>query len=1273
MDPIASQESDFSSQHMDNVLRNVSIQGNSSSFTFSPVQVGTQIQTQIVQISAEWITQREFKRTSPYKGLQRFNFSDRTYFFGRDALIARLFEAVNKNRFLLVAGASGCGKSSAVRAGLIPELKSNLGATKLLDFVFTPGRNPFESFYRCLLTDGKDYSFSEDEAEPARENSPQTLVSAIQLLKQKNDRWLIFVDQFEEVFTNCSDEQTRENFIEALMQLSQNGDDSVRVVLAMRADFLEYFSAYPQLGIIANANDIHLVTDMHSDELRKVIEQPAAKHGVVFEEGLVEQIIKEVQGQSGYLPLLQYTLNLLWETECTYVGKDGKFHIEDRTLNKSTYLLLEGVRGALQGRVSKLYKGLSKHEQDATRQIFLRLVQVMNTEYGSRAVSRKAYRSEFEGEIIEATLQKFVNENVVVSGYEYSSRDSVLVGGFSKVKKNATFEIAHEIVLSSWDALKEWLEEAKDAIIFKNLLSDDVNRWKSILNQAPAGAAIDSDIAKDELLKGARLDRAVDLRQNNAFALLGGLTVSENQFIDTSVEWQVFQRRRKADLDTAKERNQLLDEANQKAKKIIQRGVISLVIIIPIALGSSLVAIQAFKGLSVARTGTKLEQAGVSALRQFRSSEIDSLVSALRAAQELQVLVDNNTSMENYPAVSPMLAIQKITDSIYEKNRFASKQGEVKAVDFSPNGNQIATGGRDGKIQIWRLSGELIMEFQAHEGGVLASINSISFAPDGNHIASASEDGTARLWTVSGKKVATLSRHQGEVESIDFSSDGQTIATAGSNGEVFIWDISGNQAGQLIGHQGKVLKVSFSPDSQRIATASTDGTIRIWNSSGTQLSQWSGHGGEYVYSVSFSTDGQKLVSAGGDRTARIWNLLGQQQSKLEGHRLPVTNVSFSRNNQWVATSSDDGTARLWNIAGEELARFQGHRGVVWNAKFSPDDNYLFTTGRDGTLRLWQLERNEALNLEGLQDDANAVSVSPDGSLIAAAGNEGILSLWSTSGELFNSWVANPGGHIFSISFSPDGQRIATGGVNSDVSVWNLSGERLAKLKGHGAFVNSLRFSSDGQFLTSAGADGQARLLTSDGDEISTLDRHEDVVSLAIFSPNSSVIATAGWDGWIRLSNTSGNLIRKWHAHSGKISGLDFSKDGKWIVSADKGGVVRLWTVDGQQKLEFFSYQSGVNDLKVSPDDDFISTGGMDGTVRVWDLAGRQIAEFTHKEGSVWGLALTSDGKHIVSGGDSGEVRVWEKEQLPEAINQACSWLEDFLKNDSIVSKDTCKI
>ena len=170
-----------------------------------------------------------------------------------------------------------------------------------------------------------------------------TLTELISTLRKDGEQWLIFVDQFEELFTICDNPDKRKNFIEGLVQVANSKDTSVRIVLAMRADFLEQLSSYPDLGVIVNQNNIHLVTDMHSDELRQAIEQPAARHGVVFEEGLVEQIIKEVEGQKGYLPLLQYTLNLLWQSECRTIGADGCPEIEDRTLN----LLILVLNGAI--------------------------------------------------------------------------------------------------------------------------------------------------------------------------------------------------------------------------------------------------------------------------------------------------------------------------------------------------------------------------------------------------------------------------------------------------------------------------------------------------------------------------------------------------------------------------------------------------------------------------------------------------------------------------------------------------------------------------------------------------------------------------------------------------------------------------------------------------------------------------------------------------------------------------------------------------------------
>jgi energy-coupling factor transporter ATP-binding protein EcfA2 len=292
---------DRQSQEQDNLIKDTSVSGD---LIFAPVQIGTKIETQIVQISVSKVTQQPLIKSSPYQGLKRFNLKDRDRFFGRDKLIARLFEAVNRSNLSLVLGASGSGKSSVVRAGLIPELKKSLESQTFYDFIFTPNQDPFDSLYRCLLSEEKDYNFNKAEAEIALEAKADTLPKVISRLRKEEERWLIFVDQFEELFTICDDQKKQENFVAGLVQIAKSKNSSVKVVLAMRSDFLEQFSSYPDLGAIANQNNIHLVTEMYPDELRQAIEQPAAKHGVVFQEGLVEQIIKEVEGQKGYLPLL---------------------------------------------------------------------------------------------------------------------------------------------------------------------------------------------------------------------------------------------------------------------------------------------------------------------------------------------------------------------------------------------------------------------------------------------------------------------------------------------------------------------------------------------------------------------------------------------------------------------------------------------------------------------------------------------------------------------------------------------------------------------------------------------------------------------------------------------------------------------------------------------------------------------------------------------------------------------------------------------------------
>lgn len=516
------------SQSQGNVVKNINVSGD---FTFTPVQIGTEIQTQIIQMSAPQVTQKPFIKASPYQGMRKFNVQDRERFFGRDKLIARLFKAVNQSSLNLVLGASGSGKSSVVRAGLIPELKKSLESKIFYDFIFTPHHNPFESFYRCLLNQEKDYHFTEAEAEIAKIAEANTIKKVISNLKQDNEKWLIFIDQFEEVFTDCQDINIRKKFIEAIVRVASMNDSSVRIVLAMRSDFLDQVGFHPHFGEIINKQqNIHLLTEMYPDELRQAIEQPAAKHGVVFEEGLVEQIIDDVEGQSGYLPLLQYTLNLLWEREFV-TSPDAHTCIEDRVLNNASYIDLEGVRGALQKRVDKIYQSLSQDEKEATRHIFINLVNIVETNSGRKAVTRRGYCKEFTEGIVKKTIDMFVDENLLITSNECSSNSKLMLGGVKKIKDAGTVEIAHEILLLSWETLKQWIEQEKEAILLKSWLAIEAQRWHKIYSD-------NRDRARDELLKGSRLQQIIEYRNREGFKKLGGLNQDENIFIDASIAWR---------------------------------------------------------------------------------------------------------------------------------------------------------------------------------------------------------------------------------------------------------------------------------------------------------------------------------------------------------------------------------------------------------------------------------------------------------------------------------------------------------------------------------------------------------------------------------------------------------------------------------------------------------------------------------------------------------------------------------------------------------------
>jgi energy-coupling factor transporter ATP-binding protein EcfA2 len=450
--------------------------------------------------------------TSPYKDLKRFESVDKQLFFGRDRFLQELFQELDQTNLILLLGASGSGKSSVVRAGMIARLADSMGS-QFIDLTFTPNQDPFASLSYCLHT-----RYPKIDCQLLLEGNSDTLVRAVKDLKPADDFWFIFIDQFEELFTLSQPEKCK-SFMKSLEQLVKVLDKpsncKVKIVATMRSDFLDKLSPYPAF---IKLTDRHrpIIAEMQSDELRLAIEQPALHHGVAFEQGLVAEIIQDVQGQAGYLPLLQYTLNLLWKIEVD-TGS-----INDRTLNITNYRELGGVRGALQKHVDIFYQGLSKPEQLVVQQIFLKIIEIggdQTAETQWKPIRRRANRSEFENPLEQKMVARLIDENLLVSSHETQSKES-------------TIEITHEILLTSWTTLRDWIRDNRSSIALRNRLNNDVRLWQA-------------KKTKEELWSGSKLAQVLDLRKDQTFnQVLGGFNREANDFIDASVNRRNHQRYR---------------------------------------------------------------------------------------------------------------------------------------------------------------------------------------------------------------------------------------------------------------------------------------------------------------------------------------------------------------------------------------------------------------------------------------------------------------------------------------------------------------------------------------------------------------------------------------------------------------------------------------------------------------------------------------------------------------------------------------------------------
>ncbi|WP_341530231.1 caspase family protein [Nostoc sp. UHCC 0302] len=1183
---------------------------------------------------------------NPYRGLESFEEEHSQLFFGRQGLTEKLHEFVSSQPLTVVLGASGTGKSSLVKAGLIPYLRSQpqwqiLGTIR-------PGESPVKALNNILL----------------RESLSASLATWSQVYPQS--KLLLVIDQIEELITLCQDEQERQKFLNLLAQAVVKYSDNFRLVLTLRSDF------EPQLRNSALEpywqSARFIVPAMTREELRACIEEPASKRVIYFEpHNLVDTLIDEVAQMPGALPLLSFTLSELYLKYLKAV-RQGKRN--NRAITQADYEQLGGVIQSLTQRANSEYEELVNDNQayeQTIRHVMLRMVAVGGGELARRRVPlfEMEYPEPENGRVKEV-IRRFSAARLLVQGQDTEGQ--------------AYVEPAHDALVRGWPKLLAWQQDEAESLILQRQLTPAAFEWQSVKSrEIPSGWQ-------------AKVEPVLDWLDSSCY-------VVENSFDKINAQLLRLWRRTQSQQQQHREKqvqflwnaNPYLDVLNEKLKsnenwfnqleaEFVQRSVVQKRkniawrsrIAIAVILGLSGLTLYALFNLRNAQIGQ------ASAFREnaevdLGTPALDGAIASLRAGTMLnQPLVQLFKPEKLQNQVQGTL--QKAVYTVKERNRLEGHQGTVRS-SFSPDGQLIASAGEDGIVRLWNLQGQAQVVWKTN------LVRYVDFSPDGQLLVTGTEDGIGRLWNLQGQLLAELKGHQSRVRSIRFSPNGQLIASGSDDDTIRIWNLQGQQLRGWKANQNSVNSVSFSPNGQLLATAGKNSTISLWNLQGKLLGKpFTGHQ-QPVSSISFSPDGQLLVSGGQDKTIRLWNLQGQQLGKaFTGHQGRIWCAMWSPDGQQVVSAAGDGTVRLWNLQGQELQRFAGHQGPVRSVRFSPDGQLLTSGGDDKTVRVWNLHSQQVTELSGHQKRVLSINFSSDGQRVTTGGDDGIIRVWNLQGQQLLGWTAHQGKRIHSISFSPDGQLMGSAGDDSTVRLWNLHGQQLTALLmaeslSYPKHICDVSFSPDSKLVASVGENGivivwdwQKRWQLAKFSMVKfPREKHFCKVS---FSPDGKLLASTGNDGITRVWNWhKQQLITNVSGHLGPVSSVAFSPDSQRLVSAGDDGTIRLWNLQGNKPFQEFvaavNFGAAVNSVAFSSDGKMIASGDQKGNVQLWDWQNReQFAAWKAHQGEVRNVSFSKDGKMLASAGDDSIAKLWPIQSYDELMKQTCNEVQDYLQNHS---------
>ncbi|MBL8162493.1 MAG: protein kinase, partial [Anaerolineae bacterium] len=865
---------------------------------------------------------------NPYKGLKAFQESDAGDFFGRTALVDRLIDRMVANegrfRFLAVVGPSGSGKSSVVRAGLIPEIRSGIlqGSQDWFMVQMTPGSSPVTELANALTRIAIQ---SANDIERELRLSEEGLLKAVNaVLPVEDTELLLLIDQFEEVFTLAQDEVEKTHFLNLILKAVSAAESRVRIIVTLRADMYDRPLLYPAFGDLIRERT-EIVLPLSTVEMEQAIVGPVDRLGIRYEQGLVAEIIAEVNQQPGALPLLQYALTELFDKR------------EGIIITSKAYESSGGVLGAMARRADELFLSLKPEQQEIARQVFLRLVQIGD---GNEDTRRRAQRAELnqindDKRLISDVIDQFNQYRLITLDYERATRAP-------------TVEVAHEALIQRWERLRGWLDASRDELRLYRRLSGTASEWKNS-GREPSFLATGTRLAQFEALGNSKtlaltddekayLKASIAARQRAASRLrwfVAGLIVFSLFALALAIF--AFDRQAAAQAEQAR--------ADEQAR--ISR--------------SRELAVTALTGVNQTDLGLLLSLESLNAANTYEAR--NSLLTNLQSRPHLLAFLNAEAGAMRavaYSSDGALIAAGSDDGGIILWNATTNQpsgvvllghSGRINSLQFSPGGHILASGSEDGTIRLWNAdNGEAIGQaLSAHS----ESVWSVAFSPDGARLASGSEDNTVRLWDAeTGQPIGEpLQGHEDFVFSVAFSPDGTRLASGSADGTVRLWDAETGQSisEPLQGHTDWVLTVAFDPDGTRLASSGVDGSIIFWDpQSGALLGQEDSRHTNWVRRIQFSADGRFFLSASQDHTVRLWDLNAADLSSatLAGHQDDVWDAVFSPNSTRIASASNDGSVILWDVLSDQpLGSVIGLQGdAILSAATSPDGRWYATAG-----------------------------------------------------------------------------------------------------------------------------------------------------------------------------------------------------------------------------------------------------------------------------------------------------------------------------------------